>query len=142
MFFVISGFLISGLLMREVQASGRISFARFYARRVRRIIPVAVLVVAVTVSAAYAVYNTGRGDAVREDGLFSILFVANWHFAAVGTDYWQADGVVSPLQHYWSLAVEEQFYLFWPWLIIGGAWAGRKLGGKNSVTSVDRKSVV
>lgn len=135
-FFVISGFLISGLLMREVQASGRISFARFYARRVRRIIPVAVLVVAVTVAAAYAVYNTGRGDAVREDGLFSILFVANWHFAAVGTDYWQADGVVSPLQHYWSLAVEEQFYLFWPWLIIGAVWAGRKLGGKNSVTSV------
>ncbi|MET4059042.1 peptidoglycan/LPS O-acetylase OafA/YrhL [Arthrobacter sp. UYP6] len=135
-FFVISGFLISGLLMREVQASGRINFTRFYARRARRIIPVAVLVVAVTVAAAYALYNSGRGDMVRGDGIFSVLFAANWHFAAVGTDYWQADGIVSPLQHYWSLAVEEQFYLFWPWLIIGSVWAGRKFRGKNSVTVV------
>ena len=135
-FFVISGFLISGLLMREVQASGRISFTRFYARRARRIIPAAVLVVAVTVSAAYALYNSGRGAAVREDGLFSLLFAANWHFAAVGTDYWQADGVVSPLQHYWSLAVEEQFYLFWPWLIIGATGLAIKLGGRKAVTSV------
>ena len=135
-FFVISGFLISGLLMREVHASGGISFTRFYARRAKRIIPVAVVVVAVTVAAAYALYNSGRGDAVREDGLFALLFAANWHFAAVGTDYWQADGVVSPLQHYWSLAVEEQFYLVWPWIIIGAVWAGRKFRGKSSVTVI------
>lgn len=132
-FFVISGFLISGLLVREVTANGRINFAAFYARRARRILPIAVLVVVVTVAAAYLLYNSGRGGSVRTDGIFAVLFAANWHFAAVGTDYWQTDGLVSPLQHYWSLAVEEQFYLFWPWLIIGAAWLGMKTRARSAV---------
>lgn len=134
-FFVISGFLISGLLVREVAASGRIDFVAFYVRRARRILPMALLVVVVTVAATYLLYNSARGAAVRTDGVFAALFAANWHFAAVGTDYWQTDGVVSPLQHYWSLAVEEQFYLFWPWLIIAAAFIGMRTG-RRSPTSV------
>lgn len=134
-FFVISGFLISGLLVREVAASGRIDFVAFYVRRARRILPMALLVVGVTVAATYLLYNPARGASVRTDGIFASLFAANWHFAAVGTDYWQTDGVVSPLQHYWSLAVEEQFYLFWPWLIIAAAFIGMRTG-RRSATAV------
>lgn len=134
-FFVISGFLISGLLVREVAASGRIDFVAFYVRRARRILPMALLVVVVTVAATYLLYNSARGASVRTDGIFAALFAANWHFAAVGTDYWQTDGVVSPLQHYWSLAVEEQFYLFWPWLIIAAAFIAMRTG-RRSPTSI------
>lgn len=133
-FFVISGFLITGLLLREYRATGRISFSTFYRRRVRRIIPIAVVVIVVTVLAAFLLFNVSRGRSVADDGLWSLIFAANWHFAASGTDYWQTDGIVSPLQHYWSLAVEEQFYLVWPWVIIvalglvargSKRWAGR-----------------
>lgn len=117
-FFVISGFLITGLLLREHEKKGRISFADFYRRRIRRIVPVAVVVLVVTVAASWALFSTGRAKSVTWDGLYALIFGANWHLAAVGTDYMQAEGPVSPLQHFWSLAVEEQFYVVWPWLIV------------------------
>ncbi len=117
-FFVISGFLITGLLLREYRRTGRISFSTFYRRRIRRIIPIAVVVIGFTTLAAFLLLNSSRGRSVADDGLWALFFAANWHFAASGTDYWQTDGIVSPLQHYWSLAVEEQFYVAWPWVII------------------------
>jgi peptidoglycan/LPS O-acetylase OafA/YrhL len=117
-FFVISGFLITGLLLREHERNGKISFADFYRRRLRRITPVAVAVLAVTVVAIFFTYGIGRTKTVLLDAVYSLFFTANWHFAATGTDYMQARGPVSPLQHYWSLAVEEQFYLIWPVVIV------------------------
>ena len=117
-FFVISGFLITGLLLREHEKNGRISFADFYRRRVRRIVPVAVIVLAATVAASWALFPAARAKTVTLEGLYALFFGANWHFAATGTDYMQAEGPVSPLQHFWSLAVEEQFYVVWPWLIV------------------------
>ncbi|UKA63043.1 acyltransferase family protein [Arthrobacter sp. FW306-04-A] len=117
-FFVISGFLITGLLLREYERSGTISFVDFYRRRLRRITPVAVLVLLVTVIAIFSTYGIGRAKTVLEDGAYSLFFAANWHFAATGTDYMQARVPASPLQHYWSLAVEEQFYLIWPVVIV------------------------
>ena len=117
-FFVISGFLITALLLREQEKTGRISFAGFYRRRVRRIIPVAVIVLAVTVAASWSLFPAGRARTVTLDGFYALIFGANWRFAAAGTDYMQAEGPVSPLQHFWSLAVEEQFYVVWPWLIV------------------------
>ncbi|MEV7572217.1 acyltransferase family protein [Pseudarthrobacter sp. NPDC089323] len=117
-FFVISGFLITGLLVREQQKTGRISFADFYRRRVRRIIPLAVLVLATTVAASWALFPAIRAQKITVDGIWSFVFGANWHFALDGTDYMQADAAVSPLQHFWSLAVEEQFYVVWPWLVV------------------------
>lgn len=117
-FFVISGYLISGLLIREHQKSGRISFADFYRRRARRILPLSLLVLAVTVAASWLLFSGSRAAKITEDGVWSLLFATNWHLAIIGTDYMQADGVVSPLQHFWSLAVEEQFYFVWPWLMI------------------------
>lgn len=117
-FFVISGFLITGLLLREYERSGTISFADFYRRRLRRISPVAVVVLLATVIAIFSTYGIGRAKTVLEDAAYSLFFAANWHFAAIGTDYMQARVPASPLQHYWSLAVEEQFYLIWPVVIV------------------------
>lgn len=117
-FFVISGFLITGFLLREHETAGRISWGDFYRRRIRRLLPASTLVLAVTVAAAYFLYRTARFNSIRTDAVWSFFFASNWHFAAIGTDYWQASGPVSPLRHFWSLAVEEQFYIVWPVIII------------------------
>jgi peptidoglycan/LPS O-acetylase OafA/YrhL len=116
-FFVVSGFLITGLLLRERESTGRISYAKFYRRRARRILPAAAVVIAATVAATFYLYNSSRGNGVATDGFWALLFVSNWRFAIIGTDYWQIN-LTSPLQHFWSLAVEEQFYLVWPWVIL------------------------
>ncbi|PZG12803.1 acyltransferase [Micromonospora craterilacus] len=117
-FFVISGFLITGLLLTEHDRTGRISFADFYRRRARRILPLAMLVLVSTYLAASLLFLGERVRSTAWDALWAGLFGANWRFASVGTDYWQTDGPVSPLRHYWSLAVEEQFYLVWPVLLV------------------------
>lgn len=116
-FFVISGFIITALLLREVERTGRISFLGFYKRRVKRILPAATLVLVVTVAASYILIGGERARQIAGDALAATFFVSNWRFAAAGTDYWADDGTTSPLQHYWSLGVEEQFYIVWPLLI-------------------------
>lgn len=118
-FFVISGFLITSQLIREQQETGWISLAGFYARRIRRIVPVALAVASVTIIAGYALWHLPRANQSMLDAVSSALWVSNWHFAATGTNYLQASGPVSPAQHYWSLSVEEQFYVLWPWVIMG-----------------------
>jgi len=117
-FFVISGFLITGLLVREHQTTGRVSLTGFYKRRIRRIIPATVLVLTVTVLASFCLLNAGRGRQAVVDGFWSLFVSANWHFASTGTDYFRASGPRSPFEHFWSLAVEEQFYLVWPCVIV------------------------
>jgi len=117
-FFVISGFLITSLLLKEHARTGRISLVDFYRRRIRRILPISLLVLVVTVASGFVLLPTARAVNTLWDGIYSALFVANWRFAFVGTDYLQATNAVSPLQHYWSLAVEEQFYFVWPFLLI------------------------
>ncbi|PBC44481.1 acyltransferase [Rhodococcus sp. ACPA4] len=131
-FFVISGFLITGSLMHTVEKTGRISFSSFYRRRVRRIIPAATLVLVVTVAAAYFIYTGSRFKSTVLDSVAAFFFVSNWRFGIEGTDYFTASGPVSPLQHYWSLSVEEQFYFVWPAVIFviavvaaRMAWTGR-----------------
>lgn len=117
-FFVISGFVITAMLLREHARSGRISFGDFYKRRVRRILPASAVVLVSTVVFAYIVYLPGRATSVLVDGLWSALFAGNWRFAVSGTDYWAQDTPVSPLQHFWSLGVEEQFYFVWPAILV------------------------
>lgn len=117
-FFVISGFLITGHLLREHDNTGGISFLGFYRRRTLRIVPAAVVVLAVTAAASYVAFNAARASGVTQDAIWALFFSANWRFAIAGTDYFQAAAAVSPLQHFWSLAVEEQFYFVWPWLMV------------------------
>jgi len=117
-FFVISGYLITGILLRERARTGRISITGFYARRARRILPAALVTIVTTVVAAVVVWYPVRAWSVGLDGVWSALFVENWHLIAVGTDYLHAADPASPLQHFWSLAVEEQFYAVWPVVVI------------------------
>ena len=117
-FFVISGFLITSLLLNEQVKSGHISITRFYARRVRRILPASTLVVLFTVFATYLWLGFIAGNEAAEDAKWTALFAANIHFALVGTDYLGSQLPPSPLQHMWSLGVEEQFYLVWPALFL------------------------
>ena len=113
-FFVISGFVITGLLLRERTSSGRTSLLDFYGRRSRRIIPAATVVIVATVVMTYVrlgvVYGTLTATAAR----WTAVFLANFHFASVGTNYLTAQQPPSPLLNFWSLAVEEQFYLVYP----------------------------
>ena len=117
-FFVISGFLITGLLVAELDRSGSISWIRFVGRRIRRLLPAAVLVL-VSISAVswFVVPGLRRRD-IGVDVAAAAMYVVNWVFASRETDYLASDVLPSPVQHFWSLAVEEQFYVIWPLLLI------------------------
>ncbi|WP_404802854.1 acyltransferase family protein [Microbacterium gallinarum] len=116
-FFVISGFLISSHLLESLQRDGRVSFAQFYARRARRILPASFVVAALTAVAVVVVYPPLGAERVLGDALATVLYVPNVRFAIENTDY-LADHSPSPYQHYWSLGVEEQFYLLWPVVLL------------------------
>lgn len=134
-FFVISGFLITQHLVSEVRRDGRISFRNFYIRRARRILPMAILVIVVTVLAGYLVFWPWQAASSAADGLWSALFVSNIAFAVRGVDYFSADQT-SIFQHYWSLSVEEQFYIVWPVLIVVTALvAFKKFGVTRSLVA-------
>ncbi len=120
-FFVISGFLITGQLVRELRAGGRISFVAFYARRARRILPAAMLTLIVTAMASALLLNPLAARRALHDVLPAIFFGANFHFAAQGANYFNAGLSPSPIQHFWSLAVEEQFYIVWPLLLVASS---------------------
>ncbi len=125
-FFVISGFLITGGLWRDLHVDGRIHFGAFYARRARRLLPAATLVIAVTMLAAARWAPPLQARSVVHDGAASLLYVANYRFALLKTNYLNASAAPSPLLHYWSLGVEEQFYLVWPALLLAGATLWRR----------------
>jgi peptidoglycan/LPS O-acetylase OafA/YrhL/lysophospholipase L1-like esterase len=114
LFFVLSGFLITSILLNEFGASGKISIARFWARRARRLLPA--LFVALIGVALYAAIVSRPDELarIRADGLATLFYVANWHAIYAGHEYWDLFHSPSPLDHTWSLAIEEQFYLLWP----------------------------
>lgn len=117
-FFVLSGFLISSLLLHEATTTGRIRLGHFYARRARRILPAAGLVLVATSVFAATRLPLTRVSEVVDDVRSAALFTANLHFSRLGTDYFEETRAVSPVQHMWSLAVEEQFYLVWPVVVV------------------------
>ncbi len=138
-FFVISGYLIAGLLYREVLLTGKVSIGAFWARRARRILPAATVVTVVTVLLSLAWLSLLDARQVVVDALWASAFAANVHFAQQGVDYFatiEASGP-SPLQHYWSLAVEEQFYVLWP-LLLAACLAIHALLGRGRVRRVER----
>lgn len=126
-FFVISGFLITGLLLREHERSGRIDLRRFYSRRMRRILPAVLATIAVTMVVAALILAPLQVPGIAQDGAASALSLGNMRFALESTDYF-ADVNPSPFRHLWSLGVEEQFYLLWPALVILGLGAFKSRG--------------
>lgn len=153
-FFVISGYLITGLLVKEYSASiaarsrgrkdsdeavktstksrrGKISFTNFYLRRSRRILPAAILVLVCINVYAFLNLNILQSAQIKNDSIWTLLFMANINFLRQASDYFAQGNTVSPLQHYWSLAVEEQFYFIWPILLIAATRLnGLKIFGK------------
>ncbi|BAL92266.1 putative acyltransferase [Actinoplanes missouriensis 431] len=124
-FFVISGFLITSLLRAELLRTGRLDLPRFYARRAVRLLPLATLVIASTLAAAWWLAPPNRFGGYAADAVGAATYTMNLRLADAGTDYF-ADQAPSPFQHFWSLAVEEQFYLIWPVLIGALAIWGRR----------------
>ena len=136
-FFVLSGFLITGLLLREWQRGEHIDLLRFWARRARRLLPALfVVLTAVVIYAAFLAPTLGVAT-VRGDLLTSVFYVVNWHFIFSGQSYFSAFTTPSPVLHLWSLAVEEQFYFVWPLLVLATLWAARRrVGRTGAITAV------
>ena len=125
-FFAISGFLITGHLVREVDSSGRVSLPGFWARRARRILPAALLVLLFCAVATFLIVPLNLWDQFFREIQASTLYVENWNLAREAVDYLGAENRPSPVQHYWSLSVEEQFYIVWPVLILVAMLVVRK----------------
>jgi peptidoglycan/LPS O-acetylase OafA/YrhL len=117
-FFVISGYLITSLLLREYETSGRLDLLAFYARRVRRIFPAAIVVVVFTLAAGSALLSSDEFHSLAQSAASALVFCANLFFQQSADGYFQPDATRMPLLHLWSLSVEEQFYLAWPVLLL------------------------
>ena len=120
LFFVLSGFLITSLLVNEWDGARRISLRRFWGRRARRLLPALFLLLVVVGLYNLVVTNQVDADRFATDGLAALFYVANWHFITSGQSYIQQflHQAASPLRHMWSLAIEEQFYLVWPIFVL------------------------
>jgi peptidoglycan/LPS O-acetylase OafA/YrhL len=118
-FFVLSGFLITSLLLGEWRERVTIRLATFWARRARRLLPALLLMLVFVAFYAAFVVPAGTYPGLRLDALSTLFYVANWHFILVGSNYFVQTGPVSLLTHTWSLAIEEQFYLVWPLVVLG-----------------------
>ncbi len=140
-FFVISGYLITGQLLRERELSGHISLRGFYARRVRRIMPMAIVVLLCTLMASYLLLTPERAGSTLLHSTSALLFVENWRLVGIGQDALRMTDSYSPVQHYWSLSIEEQFYLIWPITLLGLIWPVGVLARKGTLPG-DTSSIV
>ena len=125
LFFVISGYLITSLLLREFRRGGHVDLGRFWLRRARRLLPAVGVLIAATMILA-AIFEPDRIEQLRGDAIASLAYFANWHFVLGHQSYFEQFQRPSLLTHLWSLSVEEQFYLFWPLVFA----AGMKLFGR------------
>src|SRR5215218_2829431 len=128
-FFVISGFLITQVLVRELERTGTISLTRFFAGRVKRLMPQVLTVLLAVVVASSLLLPPVRADAVATDVMAAGVYAMNWRLSESAVDYFAAGDADRPLDHLWSLAVEEQFYFAWPLALLLIAWACRHREG-------------
>ena len=136
-FYVISGYLITGLILREIENSGTLNLRLFYQRRIKRLLPTSVFVLFATAIVGYFVLPAITRDALGRDLFAAATYVSNYLFAWWENDYQNLDATPSPFIHYWSLAVEEQFYVIWPILILILSRFGKKavLYGVGAITA-------
>ena len=128
-FYVISGYLITGILIRELESTGRISLISFYARRTKRLLPSSLVVIAVTGVVGFILLPASTRHDFGRDLVAASTYISNFLFALWQNDYQNLNSTPSPFIHFWSLAVEEQFYLFWPFLI----FVLYRIGGKRAI---------
>ncbi|WP_096359285.1 acyltransferase family protein [Microbacterium sp. TPU 3598] len=135
-FFVLSGYLITLTLLREYFRYGMVRLRQFYARRIKRLLPLLLVVLVLTLGAVTAWGTAADLERFSKQAVASLLYVTNWEQILAGQDYWGGFDAINPLGHMWSLAITEQFYLVWPVLLVatlavGRAWSRRK-GGQNA----------
>jgi peptidoglycan/LPS O-acetylase OafA/YrhL len=128
-FFVISGFLITRLLVDEAERSGTIALGRFYAYRIKRLLPLAATVLVAVVVLSGLILAPTQDRAVAGDVVSSAFYFINWRLADQSVDYFAAGYDASPVQHFWTLSIEEQFYILWPVLLLAFTWWWRRRGG-------------
>lgn len=125
-FYVISGYLITGLILRELETTGKLDLGAFYQRRIKRLLPTSIFVLFATALASWFVLPSTNRDELGRDFFAAAAYISNYLFAWWQNDYQNLDATPSPFIHYWSLAVEEQFYLVWPLLLILFARRGKR----------------
>ena len=118
LFFVLSGYLITGLLLREAREAGKPSLGAFWARRVRRLVPALVLMLVIVTLVTWAAAPADVVRSTLSDGPWVQASLQNWHLVAESSSYWDRFATVRVFEHLWSIAVEEQFYLVWPILVL------------------------
>lgn len=118
LFFVLSGYLVTNVILSEIDRNGRLDLGRFYARRVRRLLPAAVVTIVAVTLIFLLLTSVVRRLPLIGDAQAALLYYANWYQIVQSTDYFAADESVSPFLHFWSLSLEEQFYVFFPLLVI------------------------
>ena len=132
-FFVLSGLLMTDSLLRELRRSGRLELADRWSRMTRRLLPPALLVLGVVVVASLLVLPRFRWRQTSGDVLAALVQVENWRLGATAVDYLASRSNASPVQHFWSLSVQWQFYLLWPVLLAAAAWWARQTGRRSTV---------
>jgi peptidoglycan/LPS O-acetylase OafA/YrhL len=136
MFFVLSGFLITSMLVTEWHRTGTIRLGAFWARRARRLLPALGVVILGVACYSLVFAGTDELSRIRADGLATIGYVANWRFVLSGQSYFDQFSQPSPFRHMWSLAIEEQFYLVWPVIVLGVLWWRRSLRALFGITVI------
>jgi peptidoglycan/LPS O-acetylase OafA/YrhL len=131
LFFVLSGYLITSLLLAERQATGTVALKAFWGRRARRLLPALALMLLAVALYARLIAQPSDLHQIRMDALATIAYVANWRDVLTHFSYWSLFTAPSPLQHTWSLAIEEQFYIVWPLVVLAVATAARRRGGRS-----------
>ncbi|MFC0105953.1 acyltransferase family protein [Kibdelosporangium aridum] len=128
LFFALSGYLITDLLLREIEVTGAVSLVAFWGRRIRRLLPALATMLAVTAVVVWAVGSPEMVRTTLSDGPWVQANLVNWHLLAQEASYWDrfGEGEARVFEHLWSIAVEEQFYLVWPALLLAIAWCGRR----------------